>query len=378
MSDDKKIKKIEKEKESAKYWLGKTVLDLKKAKDADSDKKKGKYLLAVEKDKRYVKMSIETVIKLGGTVDEIAENLPEAQLTIWEELYGNSDTNTIAIEKEIGRIKKMLHKDLKKAMEKDDYNPNDPIELKMKSKRFEAEAHIGNYLYAASREKEYSGSPHKKYNQYWNYGRDYEATKDEYFTEEEQLLIGKCDTSYKAKLEYMSEKRAWLIKLGERIVDTADKIDEWGDITQARVWVNNMRDEVFPEVIRQMYGKLPKKEAEERALEMTREYVRFIWDDAQIEELNRLYEETEREADLLQKQMAEGSLNLQGKERREMEQLQEALDDKVGGQRMIVLYLLREKIGLEKTYFIFLYRDDHNRELRKELFRKYTMEELGL
>ena len=128
------------------------------------------------------------------------------------------DRDTVAIEKEIQRIKKMLNEDLKEAMEKYTYDPDDPVEIKQKSKLFEKEAYISWNMMRASNPKSLSGAVNKHYNDSWNYVRDYDSTKDKYFSPEEQKLIANCMQTYEAELAYYRQKRAWMGRLGESFV----------------------------------------------------------------------------------------------------------------------------------------------------------------
>ena len=384
MSDDKKTeKKIAKERKSILFWLKAAEEDEKKLKGADEDKKIAKYKKSVQQDKDYVRQSVNNVIKFGGNVDDILAEVPESQQKIWKELYGESDSKDIAIEKEIQRIKKMLIEDLKEAMEKYTYDQDDPVEIKQKSKLFEKEAYISWNMMRASNPKSLSGAVNKHYNDSWNYARDYDSTKDKYFSPEEQKLIANCMQTYEAELAYYRQKRAWMGRLGESLCKTAEKIGEWGDITQARMWADNLSKEAFPKAVKDIEGrKLTKEELAEKSKAMTRRYIQFIGDPKAIEEAMNHDREAEAEAERLLNELRrsadEARPLLSGRDRREIEETLEAVESEVEGQGVLAYKLLEDKLGYEKALFIALYKHDSNKEDRRELLTGYSFEELGL
>ena len=383
MSDDKKTeKKIAKERKSILFWLKAAEEDEKKLKGADEDKKIAKYKKSVQQDKDYVRQSVNNVIKFGGNVDDILAEVPESQQKIWKELYGESDSKDIAIEKEIQRIKKMLIEDLKEAMEKYTYDQDDPVEIKQKSKLFEKEAYISWNMMRASNPKSLSGAVNKHYNDSWNYARDYDSTKDKYFSPEEQKLIANCMQTYEAELAYYRQKRAWMGRLGESLCKTAEKIGEWGDITQARIFADNLSREVFINPVKEIEGeKLSKEELSEKSKAMTRRYIQFIADEKAVEEGLRVMKECEEQADRQLEELEQGvqsaeDLSLPGL--RELKKTVRMAEDEVGGVNMLTCLLLRERLGIEKAGFVLLYTYDKLKEDRKELLTSYTFEELGL
>ena len=69
---------------------------------------------------------------------------------------------------------------------------------------------------------------------------------------------------------------------------------------------------------------------------------------------------------------------LSRKNDREIQELIRIMEQDVDGQNLLVLYLLRERIGMEKTAFISQYKYDPILDTRKELLNKFSIEELGL
>ena len=383
MSDEKKnAKKIEKERKSILLWLKAAHDDGKKLNSTSDDRKRLKYKNSIEKDMDYAKQSVNNVIKLGGSVDGIEKDLTEGQLAIWKDLYGDSSSNEIAIEKEIRRIKKMLNEDLKECMAKYSYNPEDPIEVKRKNKLFYREAYISWDMLRASALKSLGGDENKHYNSSWNYTRDYETTRNQYFTPEEQQLIANCMRTHEEELAFYKVKRAWMARLGASLVNAADKIEAWGDITQAKLWAKNLSAEIFPDVVKEIEGGgLSGKELEQKSKEMARRYIQFIENGEDVEASLAVMKECEEEAGRQLEELKRGSENAEGLpflELRELKKVEEMAEEEVGGVNMLTFYLLRERLGIEKAGFVMLYTYDSLKEERRELLTTYSLEELGL
>ena len=383
MSEDKKTeKKIAKRREDILFWLKAAEKYANQYKQAVDEKKKAKSEKSLQSAKESIQFAVNAAIDLGGSIDDIPETLSKEQLEIWNEMFGNADSDDIAIEKEIQRIKKMLNEDLKEAMEKYTYDPEEPIEEKRKNKLFYREHAIGLTLKHSSRKTMASGTPNKAYNEYWNYDRDYESTKDKYFSKEEQDLIINCLRSHEEEAAYLSEKRAWMGRLGESLCKTAEKIGEWGDITQARIFADNLSREVFINPVKEIEGeKLSKEELSEKSKAMTRRYIQFIADEKAVEEGLRVMKECEEQTDRQLEELKHGvqsaeDLSLTGL--RELRKTVRMAEDEVGGVNMLTCLLLRERLGIEKAGFVLLYTYDKLKEDRKELLTSYTFEELGL
>ena len=379
MSDEKKIAKYERH---IKAWLIELENTFSKLEKTEDPKKKEKLEKKIARNKDDLKFCVETLINLGGKIEAIEAVIPDSQKVVLKTLYlRNSEQDRVKVEKEIARIKKMLHK-LKEMAKEESYGRGDDIEMKMKNKLFREEAFVGYRLNRAGEKIRLSGEPNAGYNDYWNYARDYESTKDQYFTQEEQQLIQKCLESRQEEKAYLVEKRAWLGRLGSGLLDTAEKMDAWGDLAQAKFWVRNLYQDACPVIIREMYGKLPKAEEEQKSKEMTRRYLEFLRSEEQIAELNRIYEDTEKEAEELKMKLKTFSFQnddfLSKKNDREIQELIRIMEQDVDGQNLLVLYLLRERIGMEKTAFISQYKYDPILNTRKELLNKFSIEELGL
>lgn len=384
MSDDKKIEKqIESYGKHIKVWLREIEKNYIKLEKEENERKKGKIKDKMEEHKGILKRDMERLAKCGGNPEMFLENITAFQRKIIDELFpSGTGKDTVAIEKEIQRIKKMLNEDLKEAMEKYTYDPEEPIEKKRKNKLFYREHAIGLTLKHCSRKTMTSGRPNKAYNDYWNYDRDYESTKDKYFSKEEQDLIINCLRSHEEEAAYLSEQRAWMGNLGESLCKTAEKIGEWGDITQARIFADNLSSEVFINPVKEIEGeKLSKEELSEKSKAMTRRYIQFIADEKAVEEGLRVMKECEEQAGRQLEELEHGvqsaeDLSLPGF--RELKKTVRMAEDEVGGVNMLTCLLLRERLGIEKAGFVLLYTYDKLKEDRKELLTSYTFEELGL
>ncbi|WP_411329665.1 hypothetical protein [Emergencia timonensis] len=384
MSDDKKTEKqIDSYGKHIKVWLNEIEKNYLKLEKEENERKKGKIRDKIEEHKGILKRDMERLAKCGGSPEMFLGNITAFQRKIIDELFPSGvDRDTVAIEKEIQRIKKMLNEDLKEAMEKYTYDPDDPVEIKQKSKLFEKEAYISWNMMRASNPKSLSGAVNKHYNDSWNYVRDYDSTKDKYFSPEEQKLIANCMQTYEAELAYYRQKRAWMGRLGESLCKTAEKIGEWGDITQARIFADNLSREVFINPVKEIEGeKLSKEELSEKSKAMTRRYIQFIADEKAVEEGLRVMKECEEQADRQLEELEQGvqsaeDLSLPGL--CELKKTVRMAEDEVGGVNMLTCLLLRERLGIEKAGFVLLYTYDKLKEDRKELLTSYTFEELGL
>ena len=379
MSDEKKIAKYEK---AIRNWLIELENNYRKLEKTDDPKKRNKLEEKIKDNLSNLQRRIEYLEECGGSAESVFEAVSDSQKEIVKRFYATQpERDQAEVEKEIARIKKMLHK-LKEMMEEESYGNEDDIEIRMKNKLFREEAFVGYRLNRAGEKVRLSGKPNAGYNDYWNYARDYESTKEQYFTQEEQRLIQKCLESRREEKAYLVEKRAWLGKLGSGLLETAEKMDAWGDLAQAKFWVRNLYQDACPVIIREMYGKLPKAEEEQKSKEMTRRYLEFLRSEEQIAELNRIYEDTEKEAEELKMKLKTFSFQnddfLSRKNDREIQELIRIMEQDVDGQNLLVLYLLRERIGIEKTAFISQYKYDPILDTRKELLNKFSIEELGL
>ena len=381
MSDDKKTeKKIASYGKNIKVWLDEIERNQKKLQAEENEKKQEKLKKKIENNKESLKKTVEWLVEEGGNPKDFLKDITELHSQVIKDMFpSGADSDTVAIEKEIQRIKKMLNEDLKEAMEKYSYDPEEPIETRYKNKLFKAETTVGRWMLNAGNE---SLKDSMYYRECWNYDRDYEKTKDQYFTKEEQGLIEKCIQSRLEERDFLRQKNAFMYNLGLSIQKTAVKIGEWGDITSARVLAQGLSKEIFQQTVTEIEGKLPKDELKKRADEMTRRYIQFISDPHELEEAMIQEKESEIEAEKLLTELrssTEGAkMLLSGRERRQVEQWMEIAESEVEGQNILAYELLCEKLGKERAKFILLCKADPDLEKRKEALTSYSFEELGL
>ena len=381
MSDDKKTeKKIASYGKNIKVWLDEIERNQKKLQAEENEKKQEKLKKKIENNKESLKKTVEWLVEEGGNPKDFLKDITELHSQVIKDMFpSGADSDTVAIEKEIQRIKKMLNEDLKEAMEKYSYDPEEPIETRYKNKLFKAETTVGRWMLNAGNE---SLKDSMYYRECWNYDRDYEKTKDQYFTKEEQGLIEKCIQSRLEERDFLRQKNAFMYNLGLSIQKTAVKIGEWGDITSARVLAQGLSKEIFQQTVTEIDGKLPKDELKKRADEMTRRYIQFISDPHELEEAMIQEKESEIEAEKLLTELrssTEGAkMLLSGRERRQVEQWIEIAESEVEGQNILAYELLCEKLGKERAKFILLCKADPDLEKRREALTSYSFEELGL
>ena len=381
MSDDKKTeKKIASYGKNIKVWLDEIERNQKKLQAEENEKKQEKLKKKIENNKESLKKTVEWLVEEGGNPKDFLKDITELHSQVIKDMFpSGADSDTVAIEKEIQRIKKMLNEDLKEAMEKYSYDPEEPIETRYKNKLFKAETTVGRWMLNAGNE---SLKDSMYYRECWNYDRDYEKTKDQYFTKEEQGLIEKCIQSRLEERDFLRQKNAFMYNLGLSIQKTAVKIGEWGDITSARVLAQGLSKEIFQQTVTEIDGKLPKDELKKRADEMTRRYIQFISDPHELEEAMIQEKESEIEAEKLLTELrssTEGAkMLLSGRESRQVEQWMEIAESEVEGQNILAYELLCEKLGKERAKFILLCKADPDLEKRKEALTSYSFEELGL
>ncbi len=109
-----------------------------------------------------------------------------------------------------------------------------------------------------------SGTPNKAYNDYWNYDRDYESTKDKYFTKEEQDLIINCLRSHEEEAAYLSEKTCMDGKIRRILCARLQRRSvSGGTSTSARVLAQGLSKEIFQQTVTEkLTGKLERRTEE--------------------------------------------------------------------------------------------------------------------
>lgn len=325
------------------------------------------------------------VKELGGNTEDIINGLNGEQREIIKEIFpAGTDESAVEAKKMINKIKSRMD-DIKKYKETMTYDNNEPTEKKLKNKLFSSYVKLGRFI-ISSEDKEIDNF----YNEYWQYTRDFENTKDKYFTIEEQDIIKEAVDCGNEYYEYFREKHKFAIgvldkigEAGEKLVSAGEAVGKWGDITQARVWSDNLYKDVFPQVVEEINPNLTKDEVIKESKEMTKRYIGFISSKKEVEKAmeEKAYYEKKTE-ELIRDLKVDVD-----KVKREVGGLLGGLSSMAVNSTVkdleknpyIVMYdMLRINLGKEKAAFILLYDKDELKEDRKELLSKYSCEELGL
>lgn len=386
MGNDKNEKKIKKQKDWILHYL-KEVDSILAQLDEDLPEKKKKKLHKNLKDAKWsISYKIKDVINMGGNVDDIMCNISDKQMEYVKELFPDgANEEVIKARKIIDNIILRMDK-VKKLKQKMTFDPNDDIKIKVKNDLFRAYEFIGTYIMALE-----DKSLRSFYNEYWQYTRDYENTKDKYFTKEEQEIIAtglECSREYN---EYFKEKHKFALGILDKIEETGEKMYneslerlEGTKLKQARLWAENLYKDVFPDVVKLSNPdkEYSEEELRKESIEMSKRYIKYLSSEEEQKELRELKNKYEIEADRILSGLRE-----EGKETKEnvnnifakiiLNRIDKALSDIEKDKEVIVFDMMMKDIGFERAFFINAYDNDKIIDRRKEYLTSYTLEELG-
>lgn len=386
MGNDKNEKKIKKQKDWILHYL-KEVDSILAQLDEDLPEKKKKKLHKNLKDAKWsISYKIKDVINMGGNVDDIMCNISAKQMEYVKELFPDgANEEVIKARKIIDNIILRMDK-VKKLKQKMTFDPNDDIKIKVKNDLFRAYEFIGTYIMALE-----DKSLRSFYNEYWQYTRDYENTKDKYFTKEEQEIIAtglECSREYN---EYFKEKHKFALGILDKIEETGEKMYneslerlEGTKLKQARLWAENLYKDVFPDVVKLSNPdkEYSEEELRKESIEMSKRYIKYLSSEEEQKELRELKNKYEIEADRILSGLRE-----EGKETKEnvnnifakiiLNRIDKALSDIEKDKEVIVFDMMMKDIGFERAFFINAYDNDKIIDRRKEYLTSYTLEELG-
>ena len=288
----------------------------------------------------------------GGNLKNVWNDMTERQQQIIQELfpYGVESDNLAQQEKRleiINAYKKDIQKVIKTEQNNPPYDLNLPVKEKLKNKRYKAEVNLGWFLYMRSQKDD------KNYQPIWNYEEHFTTTVE--FTEEERAIMERC---YEVGKEYdhyfMNEKFAAITNLGDSLIEKSKEMSKWGDRAQSKIWCRNMYKKIFPDIIRRTHPghKYTSLELEQEAKEMTKRFIEFARDDEGREALLK-----EWRAFL------------------DMEELSGLSQEK---KEEVAMNMVSEKIGVELTFFTYVYDTTESVVESMELIKKHNFEELGL
>ena len=385
MGNDKNEKKIKKLKESILLNFKNMRICKEKISTETNEKKILKFNNRIESYHRLIKRSMADYVDLGGDINNIILDLDEEDKLLLNKLFpcGNS-VDSIKMREIVDKIIFRMDK-VKKLKQKMTFNPNDDIKIKVKNDLFRAYEFIGTYIMDLEDKRLRSF-----YNEYWQYTRDYENTKDKYFTKEEQEIIAiglECSREYK---EYFKEKHKFALGIldkiedaGEKLIDVGEKIGDFGELTQAKVWVDNYYKDVFPQIVKNIEGDIKGEDLEEKSKAMTRRYIEFI---LSKEETSKAMEEKlyyERKGKEIVEELKEDSQKAKENLKGLLGNISGIMIDKMVKEMekepYIAIYdMVKANEGEERAAFMFLYDREPIIESKIETFSKYSFEELGL
>ena len=348
MANEKKIAKYQKLLMS---FLS-AAEDLEKKWMEESDpKKKEKIDKKVQYKKSMVIFCAKDIGKEGGNIQNIWTDMTERQQQIIQELfpYGVESDNLAQQEKRLELInayKKDIQKVIKTEQNNPPYDPNLPVKEKLKNKRYKAEVNLGWYMYLRSKKDKSTYKP------VWNYEEHFANTVE--FSEEERQIIERCYQIGKEYDEYNNQKFAFVVNLGESLVEKSEEMSKWGDRTQSKIWCRNMYTKTFPKFIKQLNPgrKYTAAELDHESKEMMKRFIEFARDE-------------------------EGRAALM-KEWHDLFQMEEFAGLSQDQKEEIVMNLVSQKIGEELTVFLYVYDTADSVIDAMELIKKHSFEELGL
>ena len=344
-------KKIAKNQKMLLFRLGE-ALKLEEQLSKESDvKKQTKLQKKIGSNNEMIIFYCKHIGQDGGNLDDIWCDMTERQQQIIQGSfpYGIKSNNLAQQEKRlqiINAYKKDIQKVIKAEEKYPPYDPSLPVKEKLKNKRYKAEINLGWYMYLRSKKDKSTYVPT------WNYEEHFANTVE--FSEEERQIIERCYQIGKEYDEYNNQKFAFVVDLGTSMVEKTEEMSKWGDRTQSKVWCRNMYKKVFPDIIRRTHPerKYTSAELEQEAKAMTRRFIEFARDD------------TGREALL--------------KEWRAFLDMEELSGLSQGKKEEVAMNLISEKIGVELTFFTYVYDTTESVVESMELVKKHSFEELGL
>ncbi len=345
-------KKIAKNQKMLLFRLGEALkLEDQLCKESDT-KKQIKLQKKINYNNEMIIFYCKHIGQDGGNLKNVWTDMTERQQQIIQELfpYGVESDNLAQQEKRleiINAYKKDIQKVIKTEQNNPPYDPNLPVKEKLKNKRYKAEVNLGWFLYMRSQKDD------KNYQPVWNYEKHFATTVE--FTEEERSIMERC---YEVGKEYdhyfMHEKFAVITNLGDSMVETAGKINEWSDKNQAQKWSRNMHTMIFPNMIRDLHPekKYSSAELEEMGKELTRRFLQFIGDRESLDQYRNHWNQLMQSPDI-------AHFSDHQKE-------------------TLVLQTMIDTVGPERAWFTAMYNNIPQTKEGIELLLNYSYEEMGL
>ena len=345
-------KKIAKNQKMLLFRLGEALkLEGQLCKESDT-KKQIKLQKKINYNNEMIIFYCKHIGQDGGNLKNVWNDMTERQQQIIQELFPyGTEADNLEKQRERGYIIKFYKKDIQKVIDAEQnyppYDMNLPVKEKLKNKRYKVEVNLGWFLYMRSQKDD------KNYQPIWNYEEHFTTTVE--FPEEERAIMERC---YEVGKEYdhyfMNEKFAAITNLGDSLIEKSKEMSKWGDRAQSKIWCRNMYKKIFPDIIRRTHPghKYTSLELEQEAKEMTKRFIEFARDDEGREALLK-----EWRAFL------------------DMEELSGLSQEK---KEEVAMNMVSEKIGVELTFFTYVYDTTESVVESMELIKKHNFEELGL
>ena len=336
----------------------------------------------IERCKSQLLFEAKIITKLGGSIDDLIDDMDSGQKAIMCEIFPNgiggnrllmqARANSV-IKKYRNRINKL--KDVESKYEP--YDPTLPVKEKLKNRIYKAEVNIGWYMVLESKKTESTYEPA------WNYEEHFATTVE--FTEEEREFIERCYEVGKEYDAYNDERFAFLETIGNGLQTFARSYGETSDRLQAEKWAEKLYTDIFPRIIdiAAPGRKFSSKEMETISRGLTKKMLEFVADDSRLESALATWESLRGEADVKLQQLNDAACaQFRGIGGARERILRAGVDRMIGtgvdSRRVMMIEMMKERAGADEAYFIFIYTELPDQERFRRIMTKYSPEELGV
>lgn len=349
--DKKELKQIEKSKRIISMCLKEIEEYEIEIENEDDEKKIDKLKKKIESNKGVISLRGKRIGDLGVGLESYTLELNERQKDILAQVFPYG-FNTESIESQRKRneiiegYKRRINKLKKLRLEYPPYDPELPVKEKLKNKIYNYEKEIGFRLRVGSLSEQSTYDPE------WNYKEHFETSTE--FTQEEREILEHCAQIGMEYDAYFDERYGFIAEIGTSISNKGERIKEWGNEKQAKIWAENLYTKIFPDVVKNMnpHEKMPAKELEAEAKAMSKRFIQFIGDREDLERCLFLWNELKKD-----------------------EKLNGYREDK---KNILVFSTLVGELGEEKAWFTYAYTQLPETKDGIELLLNYSFEELGL
>ena len=375
-------KKIKSEKNLFMSWMHDAIKYSNQLEKENNEKKIITLNKKIERCKSQLLFEAKIITKLGGSIDDLIDDMDSGQKAIMCEIFPNgiggnrllmqARANSV-IKKYRNRINKL--KDVESKYEP--YDPTLPVKEKLKNRIYKAEVNIGWYMVLESKKTESTYEPA------WNYEEHFATTVE--FTEEEREFIERCYEVGKEYDAYNDERFAFLETIGNGLQTFARSYGETSDRLQAEKWAEKLYTDIFPRIIdiAAPGRKFSSKEMETISRGLTKKMLEFVADDSRLESALATWESLRGEADVKLQQLNDAACaQFRGIGGARERILRAGVDRMIGtgvdSRRVMMIELMKERAGADEAYFTFIYTEMPDQERFRRIMTKYSPEELGV